>query len=306
VARQKKEREVSIVHFSFFDLLFGAFGAFVFLMIVQVISTLNLVDVDIQKLVDDTVQEKVTLTKELERYKETDLLFKNLQQQHSQLMDDRKKLIQEKEQISDKAGNLSTRVGSLQRQLGSLKKYQKTAQKKGEVIKALEQENKRLGTSLDKAQRKLSAIKTTPLKIKTTSFPATITEEQVNLALAAEGGSTPYSWRLEGNLPKGLSFNQITGTISGIVKSAGDYKFNIKVTDARGLSVETKNDISFKVIRKYEEQKKKVSSWFVIMALISSLLLLYIIWGKHRAAKRWKQIVKEAKARGQDVIGIPI
>ena len=301
MARQKKEREVSIVHFSFFDLLFGAFGAFVFLMIMQVISTLNLVDVDIQKLVDDTVQEKVTLTKELERYKETDLLFKNLQQQHSQLMDDRKKLAQEKEQISDKAVNLETRIGSLQRELGFLKKYQKTAQKKGEEIKALEEENKRLGASLDKAQSKLSAIKTTPLKIKTTSFPATITEEQVNLALAAEGGSTPYSWHLEGKLPKGLSFNQVTGTISGIVKSAGDYKFNVKVTDARGLSVKTKNDISFKVIRKYEEQKKKVSSWFVIMALISSLLLMYILWGKYKT----RRYIKKMEAEGWTPIWVP-
>lgn len=306
MARQKKEREVSIVHFSFFDLLFGAFGAFVFLMILQVISTLNLVDVDIQKLVDDTVQEKVTLTKELERYKETDLLLKNLQQQYSQLMDDRKKLIQEKEQISDKAGNLETRAGSLQRELDSLKKYQKTAQKKGEVIKAMEEENKRLGVSLDKARRQLSAIQTTPLKIKTRSFPATITEEQVNLALAAEGGSTPYSWDMEGKLPRGLSFNQVTGSISGVVKSAGEYRFKVKVTDARGLSVKTKNYISFNVIRKYEEQKKKVSSWFVIMALISSLLLLYIIWGKYKAAKRWKEIVQQAKDRGDKGIVIPI
>jgi regulator of replication initiation timing len=293
VARQKKEREVSIVHFSFFDLLFGAFGAFVFLMILQVISTLNLVDVDIQKLVDDTVQEKVVLTKELEKYKETDLSLKNLQQQYSQLMDDQKKIIQEKEQIFDKAANFETQAGSLQRELDSLKKYQTTAQKKGEEINALQEENKKLGASLDKAKRKLSAIKTIPLKIKTTSFPATITEEQVNLALAAEGGSPPYSWRIEGNLPKGLSFNQVTGTISGIVKSAGDYSFKVKVTDARGLSVETKNDISFKVIRKYEEQKKKVSSWFVVMAVVSSLLLAYIIWGKLKTRKYIKKMEAE-------------
>lgn len=293
MARQKKEREVSIVHFSFFDLLFGAFGAFVFLMILQVISTLNLVDVDIQKLVDDTVQEKVVLTKELEKYKETDLSLKNLQQQYSQLMDDQKKIIQEKEQIFDKAANFETQAGSLQRELDSLKKYQTTAQKKGEEINALQEENKKLGASLDKAKRKLSAIKTIPLKIKTTSFPATITEEQVNLALAAEGGSPPYSWRIEGNLPKGLSFNQVTGTISGIVKSAGDYSFKVKVTDARGLSVETKNDISFKVIRKYEEQKKKVSSWFVVMAVVSSLLLAYIIWGKLKTRKYIKKMEAE-------------
>lgn len=306
MARQKKEREVSIVHFSFFDLLFGAFGAFVFLMIMQVISTLNMVDVNIQKLVDDTVKEKVTLTKKLEKYKGTDLLYKNLQQRYANLMDDRNKIVQEKEKTLQKAGMLETQVGSLQRELDSLEKYQKTDRKKGELIKSLEEENKRLGASLDQAQHKLSAIKTVPLKIKTTAFPTTMTQEQVHLALAAEGGSPPYTWRLEGDLPDGLFFNQVAGTISGIVKSSGDYKFKVKVIDARGLSVETKNAISFKVIRKYEEQKKKVSPWFVVMALISSLLLMYIIWGKYKAAKSWKKIVEDAKRRGQDGIVIPI
>lgn len=297
MARQKKEREVSIIHFSFFDLLFGAFGAFVFLMIMQVISTLNMVDVDMQKLVDDTAQEKVTLKNELEKYKDTDLLFKGLQQQYSQLTDEQQKLIREKEQISAKATNFETQAGALQRELDVFKKNQTAAQKKGDEINALQEENRRLGASLDKAQHKLSAIKTMPIKIKTTAFPATITEEQVDLALAAEGGSPPYSWHLDGNLPKGLSFDQATGTLSGIVKSAGDYAFKVKVTDARGLHVETQKDISFKVIRKYEEQKKKVSSWFVLMTLISSLLLMYIFWGKFKA----QRYIKKMKAEGWEI-----
>ena len=294
MARQKKERDVSIVHFSFFDLLFGAFGAFVFLMIMQVISTLNMVDVDIQKLVDDTVQEKVTLTKELEKYKDTDLQFKGLQQQYSQLADEQENLLREKEQISAKAANTETQAAALQRELDVFKKNQTAALKKGDEINTLQEENRRLEASLDAAQRKLSGIKTIPLKIKTTAFPATITEEQVDLALAAEGGSPPYSWHLDGNLPKGLSFDQVTGTLSGIVKSAGDYAFKVKVTDARGLHVETPKDISFKVILKYEEQKKKVSSWFVLMTLISSLLLIYIFWGKYKI----RQHIKKMEAEG--------
>jgi dimeric dUTPase (all-alpha-NTP-PPase superfamily) len=240
------------------------------------------------------VQEKVTLAKELEEYKETDQLFQNLQQQYSKLIDDRKKIVQEKEKLSDQVGSLEVQVGSLQRELDSFKKYQKTAHKKSEVIKNLEEENKRIGASLDKARRQLSAIKTTPLKIKTRSFPTTITEEQVNMALAAEGGSTPYSWDLEGKLPRGLSFNKIAGTISGVVKSAGKYSFKIKVTDARGLSVKSEKDITFNVIKKYEEQKKKVSPWFVIMATISSCLLLYILWGKYK----WHRIKKKMEKDG--------
>jgi hypothetical protein len=45
---------------------------------------------------------------------------------------------------------------------------------------------------------------------------------------------------------------------------------------------------------------------FVVMALISSLLLLYILWGKYKAAKRWKEIVRQAKAKGQNGIVIKI
>jgi TolA-binding protein len=208
-------------------------------------------------------------------------------------MDDRKKIVQKKEETLRKAEKLETQVGSLQRELASLKKYQKTDRKKGEMIKSLEEENKRLETTLNQMRRKLSVLKTMPLTIKPIALPTTITEERVHLPLAAEGGSLPYSWHLEGNLPNGVSFNRLTGTISGMVKSAGDYNFNVKVTDAKGVSVKTKKGIAFKVIKKYEKQGEKVSSWFVILTLISSLLLMYIIWGKYKIRKAIKKMEAE-------------
>lgn len=397
MARQKKDREVSIVHFSFFDLLFGAFGAFVFLMIMQVISTLNLVDVDIQKLVDDTVQEKVALSKELEKYKETDQKLKSLQQQFDQLMDMRKilvqkseqlaeknselvaelkslrkeiqtldalkdeakkketlrkelvqkieKLDQEKQQLDQKNAMLETSMASLKQEIDSLKafkakiakqgdlhkvlekenqalkndknrlaqektrlesqlaaarkkisdlnQFKQNVAQKGDVLKALEEEKRKLEKSLDQTKNKLAALKTMPLKIKTRSFPTTITEEKVNIALAAEGGFPPYTWKIDGKLPSGLALNQITGNISGIVKTAGKYNFKVKVTDARGLNAETKNTISFNVIKKPKEQEKKVSPWFVVMTLLSSLLLLYILWGKYKAHKAYKEMISK-------------
>ena len=100
MARPKKNREANIIHFSFFDLLFGAFGAFVFLMIMQVLSTLNMVDKDIQKVVDETVQENTTLKTELVKYKEIDQSLKNLQQQHEKAQDEQKKANQEKSDLS--------------------------------------------------------------------------------------------------------------------------------------------------------------------------------------------------------------
>jgi predicted ribosome quality control (RQC) complex YloA/Tae2 family protein len=293
VARPKKNREISIVHFSFFDLLFGAFGAFVFLMIMQVLSTLNLVDVDIQKLVDETVQEKVTLRKELEQYEETDRVLHDLQQKYERVFEDRKQLVQEKERLSDKTSKLEVKVSSLQRELDSLIKFKETVEKRGDAIKALEDENKGLRKSLEKVQRRLAGTKTTPLKIKTRSFPTTITGEQIHLALAAEGGSAPYTWEVEGRLPIGVSFDKMMGTISGVVKTDGNYTFKVKVTDAKGLSVKNHKDISLNVIKRYEEQKKKVSPWFVVMTIISSLLLVYIMWGKYRAHKAYREMVRK-------------
>jgi hypothetical protein len=410
MARPKKNREINIVHFSFFDLLFGAFGAFVFLMIMQVLSTLNLVDVDIQNLVDETVQEKVALAKELEQYKETDQLLHDVQQQYDQILNERKGLIQERQQLLDRNGEIAEKMATLEREAGSfssfkeeagkkedlrkglegeieklnkdkehlvrenarlgtrmsllteevtsLQHFKKVAQKKGSlykvlekenkelkeakarlagrnsvleaksvnlqkkitalnqfvekikkkgnVTKALEEEKKKLEKNLNQTRNRLAALKTTPLKIRTRAIPTTITEEKVNVALAAEGGSPPYTWELDGKLPRGLAFNHIAGTISGVAKSAGRFAFRVKITDARGLSVKTKKDISFSVIKKYEEQENKVSRWFLLMAAISTLLLLYIIWGKYKAKKRWKEMVRKAKDEGKDGIIVPI
>ncbi len=406
MARPKKNREVSIVHFSFFDLLFGAFGAFVFLMIMQVLATLNMVDMDTQTLIDQMAQDKQALKQELVKFRETDQKLEAIQQQLNQALEERSKLIQEQKQLSDKNEELSANLNSLQdemsaletvraevkqkealqkdlqnkieqlnqdkagldqknneletrmaslkeeieslrqfkekvvkksdlqkaleeenkglketraqlaqdkvrleselevvrEKLASLNKFKSKVEKKGDVVKALEEENKKLEKSLDQTRQKLAALKTSPLKIKTTSLPTIITGERIQIASAAEGGSPPYTWKLSGKLPQGLSMNQITGNITGIAKRDGKYSFSLKVQDARGMVAESKKAITVNVIKKYKEQEKKVSPMFVVMALISSLLLLYILWGKYKAAKRWKEIVKQAKARGEKEI----
>ncbi len=47
------------------------------------------------------------------------------------------------------------------------------------------------------------------------------------------GGASPYSWTKDsGALPAGLSLNQDTGILSGTPTAAGDYTFNLKVTDS--------------------------------------------------------------------------
>lgn len=297
MARKRKDRDISIVHFSFFDLLFGAFGAFVFLMIMQVLSTLNMVDVDVQKLVDETIQKKAALTKELEKYKDQDVLFQNLRQEYDEVAADREKTLAEKEVLLEKSGEMETKIDALERDVKTLEKIKKTAEKKGDVFAEIEKENKSLSASLSEARRKLSAIKTIPLKLKTTSIPTTITGQTINMALAAEGGSPPYKWELDGKLPSGVTFDKAGGTISGIVKSSGEYDFKIKVTDSRGLSVLSDKNIPFKTIKKYEEPKSKVSQWFLFAVVLLGIYLINSRWQKHKS----KKYLEEMKRKGFDL-----
>lgn len=51
--------------------------------------------------------------------------------------------------------------------------------------------------------------------------------------LSAQGGSAPYTYRLLGQLPVGMTLDSRTGTISGIATSPGDYRFQLETRDAR-------------------------------------------------------------------------
>jgi hypothetical protein len=63
--------------------------------------------------------------------------------------------------------------------------------------------------------------------------------------LPASGGLPPYTWTLvSGNLPTGLTLNS-KGQITGTPTSTGSFTYILKLTDARGKSVET--DYSQKV-----------------------------------------------------------
>lgn len=294
MARLKKNREANIIHFSFFDLLFGAFGAFVFLMIMQVLSTLNMVDKDIQKVVDETVQENAALKTELVKYKEIDQSLKSLQQQHEKTQEQLKNAAQEKLELTKQKSRLESDLDAAMKKVESLAQFKDSVQQKGDVIKTLENQNRQLEQSLSDARKKLSAVKTVPLTIKTTSLPTTITEQRVSIALAAEGGSPPYTWELDGRLPSGLVFNSGAGIISGVLKSDGKYDFGVKVTDATGLSVKSKSNIPFTVIKKYKEPKSMVSYWFLIVAIVLALYLMN--WGYQKY--KVKKMVKEMEAKG--------
>jgi hypothetical protein len=50
--------------------------------------------------------------------------------------------------------------------------------------------------------------------------------------LHSEGGSTPFTWTIRGQLPPGITFDAPTSTLAGIPTDAGDYRFVILLTDS--------------------------------------------------------------------------
>ena len=71
------------------------------------------------------------------------------------------------------------------------------------------------------------------LAVTTTSLPAGTVGATYSSAVAASGGSTPYTYSA-GNLPSGLSINSGTGTITGTPaqNSVGTWSATVKVTDS--------------------------------------------------------------------------
>src|SRR5206468_1329682 len=75
-------------------------------------------------------------------------------------------------------------------------------------------------------------INADPPSITTTSLAAGTVGTAYSQALAATGGTTPYSWSVaSGALPAGLSL-AAGGTMAGTPTAAGSSSFTVKVTDS--------------------------------------------------------------------------
>ena len=69
------------------------------------------------------------------------------------------------------------------------------------------------------------------LGITTTSLPAVVAGSAYTAVLSAAGGTKPYSWSATG-LPSGLSIDPATGTVTGVVSTAGTATVVFTVKDA--------------------------------------------------------------------------
>ncbi|GEM_PF-6290145 len=94
-----------------------------------------------------------------------------------------------------------------------------------------------------------------PLSIQTpTALPAATAGQNYNVTLAATGGTTPYTWRVQTALPQALSFGSTTGRISGTPTSRTPASFtniSIRVTDNLGQTAERQFSMT---IRPYPTQ----------------------------------------------------
>ena len=72
-----------------------------------------------------------------------------------------------------------------------------------------------------------------PLSVSTTSLPPGTIGQMYNVALAARGGATPFTWSVPANsLPPGLALNTSTGQISGIPTTVGSFPLTATVRDS--------------------------------------------------------------------------
>ncbi len=65
------------------------------------------------------------------------------------------------------------------------------------------------------------------------NFPTGTVNQSYNTALSVSGGSSPYYFSVKtGALPPGVSLNSATGTVSGTPTTAGNFSFEVFVTDS--------------------------------------------------------------------------
>jgi IPT/TIG domain/Putative Ig domain/Right handed beta helix region len=84
-----------------------------------------------------------------------------------------------------------------------------------------------------------------PLQITTASLPAGSEGTSYSAALAASGGTPPYTWSTsKGSLPAGLQLSASAGTISGKPTQTGSFAFTAKVQDAKSESSSVNVSIS--------------------------------------------------------------
>ena len=87
------------------------------------------------------------------------------------------------------------------------------------------------------------------LTLSIAALPQGVVGASYNGTFSVSGGVSPYTWNVSsGQLPPGLTLGAATGIISGTPTSAGNYSFEIKVTDSSSLVQSASTTVSLPVI----------------------------------------------------------
>jgi hypothetical protein len=73
-----------------------------------------------------------------------------------------------------------------------------------------------------------------PIEIKTASCPVAVVGQLFSLHLSAVGGSPPYKWNIEGDVPDWLSLDGTEGRLAGTPSEKGEWRLALGVEDSQG------------------------------------------------------------------------
>lgn len=87
------------------------------------------------------------------------------------------------------------------------------------------------------------------LWITTDSLPSFAMQERMYVALMALGGEGTRHWKVtQGALPDGLALSEPEGTITGVVRQAGEYAFTVTVSDSGKPSHAASRDFKLRIV----------------------------------------------------------
>jgi Putative Ig domain len=96
-------------------------------------------------------------------------------------------------------------------------------------------------------QKNSQGLRTAPLSVTTVTLIGGTVNTGYSAPLEATGGAQPYTWKIVGSLPPGLTLTPDTGVIWGAPTSAGTSKFSVQVTDSSTPAQTVSYDLSIVV-----------------------------------------------------------
>lgn len=306
MAFAKKNRDVNLIHFSFFDLLFGALGAFIFLMIIQVLSTLNMVDDELVKMFDQAVKERNELQEQVEKLKVVDKEYQDLLVEHEALQKELAKISQQEKDIIQRMEKLEENNRIKEKQIAALQKLNEQLAEDKKKLEKVQAENLRLIEENEQLNSQVMALQKEGMELQllTDSLGVIAAGYPVHLSLSARGGEPPYEWHIEGKLPAGLDMDPQTGRIEGMIEEPGSYEFGFMVMDQTGVSVASQGKRPLRVVQEIPQEMMEDETDYLwpMLSILFVAVFLIIMWIRKKIAEeKTRRYVEEMKRKGFDL-----